>query len=68
MATCAVIQDNVVVNIIVAEATDTPPDGTFLIEIPNCGIGYTWDGVRFTPPSTEENFIFTEEFLPGTEE
>ena len=54
MATCAVIKDSVVVNIIVAEITDTPPDGTFLIEIPYCNIGYTWDGVRFNPPRTEK--------------
>jgi len=54
MATCAVIQDGVVVNIIVAESSDTPPEGTFLIEIPYCGIGYTWDGVRFSPPKVDE--------------
>ena len=54
MATCAVIQDGVVVNIIIAEATDTPPDGTFLIELLYCNIGDSWDGVRFTPPKAIE--------------
>jgi hypothetical protein len=51
MANCAVIDsNNVVVNIIVAEVTDPPPEGCTLVEIPFCDIGYTWDGVRFNPP------------------
>jgi hypothetical protein len=50
MTTCAVIQDNVVVNIIVAEPTDIPPEGCILVELPICDIGYTWDGKRFNPP------------------
>jgi hypothetical protein len=52
----------------VAEITDTPPDGTFLIEIPYCGIGYTWDGVRFIPPSNEGYLPTIEEYLPEAEE
>lgn len=35
MSRCAVVQysDNTVVNIIVAEPSDTPPDGCFLVAI-----------------------------------
>jgi hypothetical protein len=51
MTTCAVIDsNNIVVNLIVAELTDTPPEGCTLVEIPQCNIGYIWDGVRFNPP------------------
>lgn len=51
MANCAVVDsNNVVVNIIVAEPTDTPPEGCILVEIPFCNIGYIWDGSRFNPP------------------
>lgn len=54
MANCAVIDsNNVVVNLIVAEPTDTPPEGCTLVEIPFCDIGYTWDGKRFNPPQAE---------------
>ena len=49
MANCAVIKDNVVVNIIVAELTDLPPEGCTLVEIPFCDIGYIWDGKTFKP-------------------
>jgi hypothetical protein len=52
MTTCAVIDsDNRVVNLIVAEVTDTPPEGCTLVEIPTCDIGWVWDGVRFNPPA-----------------
>lgn len=54
MANCAVIQDGIVVNMIVAEVTDVPPEGCVLVEIPYCDIGYTWDGVRFNPPKAIE--------------
>lgn len=55
MATCVVIDSsNTVVNIIIAEVTDTPPEGCTLIEIPVCNIGYTWDGTRFNPPKVAE--------------
>jgi len=51
MANCAVVDsNNVVVNIIVAEVTDPPPEGCALVEIPFCDIGYTWDGTQFNPP------------------
>jgi hypothetical protein len=51
MTTCAVVNsDNQVVNLIVAEPTDTPPEGCTLVEVPFCDIGYTWDGTRFNPP------------------
>ena len=54
MANCAVIDsNNVVINLIVAEVTDTPPEGCTLIEIPFCDIGYIWDGSRFNPPQAE---------------
>jgi hypothetical protein len=54
MANCAVVQDGVLVNIIVAELTDTPPEGCILVELPTYDIGYTWDGVRFNPPEAIE--------------
>jgi len=54
MSNCAVIQDGIVVNIIVAEVTDTPPEGCILVEVPFCNIGYTWNGVRFSPPKDVE--------------
>jgi len=51
MANCAVIDsNNVVVNIIVAEVTDPPPEGCTLVLIPFCDIGYIWDGKNFNPP------------------
>ena len=51
MTTCAVIDsNNIVINLIVAEATDVPPEGCTLVEIPFCDIGYVWDGTRFNPP------------------
>jgi hypothetical protein len=54
MANCAVIDsNNVVINIIVAEVTDVPPEGCTLVVIPFCGIGYTWDGTNFIPPVGE---------------
>jgi hypothetical protein len=54
MANCAVIDsNNVVINIIVAEVTDVPPEGCTLVAIPFCGIGYTWDGTNFIPPVGE---------------
>jgi hypothetical protein len=54
MTTCAVVDsDNRVVNLIVAEPTDTPPVGCTLIELPACDIGYVWDGSRFSPPEAE---------------
>lgn len=54
MANCAVIQDGVLINIIVAEVTDTPPEGCILVELPEYDIGYTWDGVSFHPPKDIE--------------
>jgi hypothetical protein len=54
MANCAVVDANgIVVNMIVAELTDTPPEGCTLVEIPFCNIGYTWDGTKFIPPQAE---------------
>lgn len=55
MANCAVVDSTgLVVNIIVAEPTDTPPDGYTLVEIPFCNIGYVWDGTKFNPPVVSE--------------
>jgi hypothetical protein len=45
MSNCAVVQDILVINIIVAEPTDTPPEGCFLVLIPSdlpVQIGYTY--------------------------
>lgn len=45
MANCAVVnqQTNIVENMIVADPTkDTPPEGTFLVPIYWCDIGYKW--------------------------
>jgi hypothetical protein len=54
MANCAVIDsDNRVINMIVAEITDPPPEGCTLVEIPACDIGWIWDGQRFNPPEAE---------------
>jgi hypothetical protein len=54
MTTCAVCQlsDGLVINIILAEPTDLPPDGTQLIETPDADgtdaqIGGTWNGTNF---------------------
>jgi len=51
MSNCAVIDANsVVLNIIVAEPTDVPPEGCMLVPIPFCDIGYIWDGKTFSQP------------------
>ena len=45
MSTCAVVQGVNVVNMIIAEPTDTPPPGTFLVLVPSdlpVMIGYTY--------------------------
>ena len=50
MSTCAVIQDSLVINLIVAEPTDTPPDNCTLVLVPDdvfVTIGFTWDGTNF---------------------
>lgn len=58
MSTCAVCQlsDGLIVNLIVAEPTDLPPEGTQLVLSPdsqgnNAQIGGTWDGSQFLPSS-----------------
>lgn len=55
MSNCAVVQlsDNIVVNKIVAEPTDLPPDETYLVLIPDgvmCDMGWLWDGTDFIEP------------------
>ena len=46
MAICAVINsNNELVNTIIAESTDLPPDGCTLVEIPD---GYYWDGKQIS--------------------
>jgi hypothetical protein len=59
MSTCAVCQltDGLVLNVIVAEPTDLPPDGTQLVITPdsegnNAPIGGTWNGTIFLPASS----------------
>jgi hypothetical protein len=56
MSTCAVCQltDGLIINVIVADPTDLPPDGCQLITTPdelgnNAQIGGTWDGTQFLP-------------------
>jgi hypothetical protein len=58
MSNCAVCQlsDGLVVNIIVAEPTDTPIDNCELVLVPDgvsCGIGLVWDGVNFIDPNLD---------------
>ena len=58
MSNCAVCQltDGLVINMIVAEPTDPPYDGTQLILIPDgvrCDIGWTWDGTTFIDPNPD---------------
>jgi len=58
MANCAVCQliDGLVINIIVADPTDPPYDGTQLIEIFDgvmCDIGWVWDGTQFVNPNPD---------------
>jgi hypothetical protein len=59
MADCAVIDKttNIVVNKIVAEVTDLPPDNCFLIDITGqfVDIGWFWDGSNFINPTPEES-------------
>lgn len=48
------MEDNVVVNIIVAPPTEPAPEGCFLVDISDgrfCDIGWTWDGTKFYNPS-----------------
>lgn len=50
--TCAVVRldDGIVVNTIVAELSDLPPDGCVLVEVPEgvaCNLGWTWTGSEF---------------------
>jgi hypothetical protein len=51
MSNCAVVQldDNIVVNMIVATVDDLPPDGCYLIACDGmpCDIGWIWDGDEF---------------------
>jgi hypothetical protein len=51
---CAVVDANgVVVNIIVALPTITPPEGCTLIPLYFADIGWLWDGTNFNPPQAE---------------
>ena len=52
---CAVcrLSDGLVLNLIVAALSDTPPDGCELIEVMAMqpfDIGWIWDGTAFNPP------------------
>ena len=59
MANYAVIQNNKVINVIVADSKAIAEDVTghtcieYTSESP-AGIGYTWDGTNFVPPVIEE--------------
>jgi hypothetical protein len=62
MARCAVVnQQNIVVNIIVAEpGVDPAPEGFTFIETDLAGPGWVWDGNIFTnpnPPSTPSTIV-----------
>jgi len=67
MTNAAVVdsETNIVLNTIVADAAiDPPPDGTYLVDIPEgvyCNIGYFWSGTEFLPPAETE-------FAPPAEE
>lgn len=55
MTVCAVVQldNNLVINRIVAEVTDLPPQNCVLIELTDsrpCNIGWIWNGVSFDNP------------------
>jgi hypothetical protein len=73
MSTCAVIQDSLVINLIVAEPTDTPPNNCTLVLVPDdvfVTIGFTWDGTNFidlegNPSVPNENIV---EELPPDED
>lgn len=51
MSRCAVIDtNNKVINLIVAEPSDIPPQGCILVEAPTnlfVDMGYTWNGTNF---------------------
>jgi len=54
--TCAVcrLNDELVINLIVAAPSDPAQDGCQLIEVMNgvtCEIGWTWNGSIFVPPA-----------------
>lgn len=59
MARCAVVDNNnIAVNVIVAEPTCLPPDNCQLIELqPDQAfdIGWIWDGVNFSPANSGGN-------------
>lgn len=52
IAVCRTI-DNVAENTIIADVSDLPPDGCFLVDIDNleCDLGWIYDGATFSPPS-----------------
>jgi hypothetical protein len=50
MPKCAVVQDKVVVNLIVANPKDTPPENCTLVLVPDnlfVSIGFLWNGNNF---------------------
>jgi hypothetical protein len=66
MANCAVVRDtdNIVVNKIVANPDNLPPEGTYLVLIQDgvmCDIGWLWDGVTFIDPNPPETNPETEQ-------
>lgn len=72
MAVCAVVQtsDGLVVNKIVAEPTDFPPENCILISIDGvpCDIGWTWDGQQFVNPLPEEENAPVDENIDAPQE
>lgn len=57
MSKCAVVKiaDGLVINIIIAEQSNLPPDGCNLINCDNmrCSIGWYWNGNEFIDPSPQ---------------
>lgn len=57
MTTIAVVDNtNTVINIIIAEITDLPPNGCTLVSTPDSNgntpsIGWTYDGINFIDPN-----------------
>lgn len=70
MANCAVVDsNNIVVNIIVADVSDIPPEGCSLIPLFFADIGYTWTGDDFVPSPIlveGETIIQIDESLNGS--
>lgn len=65
MAVCAVIDNtNTVINLIVADPIDTPPEGCSLVFKPDnvfVDVGYTWNGTNFLDKEGNVAAVIVEE-------